>query len=146
MEQLVDEGWGDVNVDDMGVLMAGLVTDSPVEELVCAWYPNCYTSYIRKLDLIFFHVGRANKSICIGHSLVRRYNISSAVAYFGISFVLSVPCVAPLSLGLTHGNLMKCELGEDGTGGWSATSGSTTCRCSWIFCRWGVSLPFLTSG
>ena len=41
MERLVDEGWEDVNVDDVGAWMAGLVVDSPVEELICTWYPNC---------------------------------------------------------------------------------------------------------
>ena len=78
--------------------------------------------------------------------------ISQKIPYFlssrllGIAFVLSAPCVAPLSMGLTHGNPMKYELAADGVGGRSATSGLITCRCGWIFCRWGVSLPSLISG
>ena len=36
MERLVDEGWEDVDVDDVGAQMAGLVAGSLVEELVCA--------------------------------------------------------------------------------------------------------------
>ena len=88
----------------------------------------------------------------------------------GIAFVLNAPCVAPLSLGLTYGspsismgachllcstsisrasplaNLVKCELAADGVGGRSATSGSITCRCGWIFRGRGVGSPSLTSG